>query len=279
MDGHTDALMFDTGELFSQVNRLKMCGKVLSNNFLQKSVIEQFSVEEKSMLAYNQDAIALICCENGIARLYFYISCLEKAAALRDLLRKAEEYPVVVADCVGQENYVNGMAEAFCKNGFSLYARLTRWRSGKICLATAPMLNGVCLQTAVLDQTEEILAFLYRIFDPYESKLPNREQMADLIGQKLVFCAVENGRVIGVVCLQKTGRTGVYIYQVAVSNEHRSAGVGSALLQFALRPFNRFSTFTSWIKDGNEASRRLHQALGMQPDGLVDAVLLYRAQT
>ena len=268
--------MFDMCELFSQVSRLKAYSKVISNNFLQRSAIEQFSAQEKSMLVYNQDAIALVCCDNGIARLYFYVSCLEKSSALRDLLCRADEYSAVVTDCVGKEDYVNAIPQAFCENGFRPYARMTRWRSGKICLAATPVPNGICLQTATLEQTEEILALLYSVFDPYVSKLPNKGQLDALIGQKLVFCAVRNGKVIAVVCLQKVGKTGIYIYQIAVSPKHRAAGLGSSLLQFALCRFSTFSSFTSWIEDNNVASCRMHQALGMRPDGLADGVLVYR---
>lgn len=270
--------MFNIDELFSQVNRMKAQSKVLSNNFMDRSTIEQFSEQEESILLYDKDAIALICYDNGIARLYFYLSHLEKVSALTALLRKTQRH-AVVADCVGKENYVNDILEVFCKNGFSLYTRMARWRSNKICVTTDFMPSGIHFQVAVPEQADDIFALLYRVFDPYVSKLPNKKQIEVLIEQELVFCAVRGGKLIAAVCLQKVGKTGIYIFQIAVSQEHRSTGVGSALVQFALCRFTTFTNLTSWIENGNEASCRLHQALGMRPDGLVDVILLYKLQT
>lgn len=270
--------MFDIGELFFQVSKMKAKGKVLSNNFMDRSAIERFSAQDESILTYNEDAIALICRDNGIVRLYFYLLGLEKAPALKALLRKADQHNAVVVDCVGKENYVNSISDALCKNGFIPYTRMTRWRSGEICLTNGSAPNGIGFRVAVPEQADEVLALLFRIFDPYVSKLPNKKQLEALIKQDLVFCAVHSEKVIAAVCLQRVGRAGIYIYQIAVSKEQRSVGLGGALLQFALRQFTDCSNFTSWIESGNEASQRLHQALGMRLDGLVDTILIYKTR-
>ena len=110
--------------------------------------------------------------------------------------------------------------------------------------------------------------------DPLAGHLPSKEKLLSLIRHGLVFQASLDGDLVAAVCLEKTGKAGIYIYQIAVSKCHRSTGIGSRLLQYALSHFQDYLVFTSWVEDQNIASNRIHQKLGMKQDGLKDTVLL-----
>ena len=93
--------MFEPNELFWEINRLKKGRRVITNNFLPITSIQQLSKQNESLLMYNSEAIALLCNDNGIERLYFHLSGLNSAAMLGNLLSSRNRQPLV-ADCIGK---------------------------------------------------------------------------------------------------------------------------------------------------------------------------------
>ncbi len=96
-----------------------------------------------------------------------------------------------------------------------------------------------------------------------------------MIEAKLVFCTVDNGKIIAVTCLEKLGRKAVYSYQNAVLERYRAMGIGGRLLQYSLYQFRECTQYSAWIEDSNIVSKRMHNAIGFTPDGLKDHVLIY----
>lgn len=266
--------MFNIDELFSQVNRLKAKGKVLSNNFMDRSVIEYFSAQDESILTYNEDAIALICCDNGIARLYFYISSLEAAPRLRELLEQVPLRPVVV-DCVGRQEHVDSLSRILCSEGFSLYTRMGRLRGQKTIICP----DMGCVEKDVyaeLKDTDEIFEGLKEIFDPFVSHLPSRDHLMHLIEQKLVYRLKAGGKVVAVICMELVGKNGIYCYQGYVSPNQRGKGYGRRIYQIAVHYSRRCRPFTTWVEDSNTQVLKMWNQFGFLPDGLRNIVLTYQ---
>jgi len=126
------------------------------------------------------------------------------------------------------------------------------------------------------EQADEILSILYDVLDPFVGHLPSKQKLLELTGQRLVFCAVQNGRILAAVCLERMGKCGIYIYQDAVIKAYQSSGIGIWLLQFALANFQDCCRFSSWTEDSNKASNRMHRMMGMEYDGLKDSILIYQ---
>lgn len=266
--------MFNIDELFSQVNRIKAQGKVLSNNFMDRSTIEHFSVQDESILTYNENAIALICCDNGIMRLYFYLYSLEAAPMLRELLEQIPIRPIVV-DCVGRQEQVEPLSRALCSEGFSLYARMGRLRGQETIICP----DMSCFEKDVyaeLRDVDEIFEGLRGVFDPFVSHLPSRDYLVRLIEQKLVYRLKADGKVVAVICMERVGKKGIYCYQGYVSPSQRGKGYGRRVYQIAVHYSRYYCPFTTWVEDKNTQVLKIWNQFGFLPDGLRNFVLLYQ---
>lgn len=267
--------MFDLEVLHRQVGQMKRAGRIWTNNFLSTSTLSAAAAQKESALRYNENALALFYIDNRVKRFCFYLSDLESSSSLAELLPKATGQPVV-AECIGKLEDVDRLSQMLCRCGFSPYTRLSRWRSSKIQFVSQSFWADKAFMRASAGDADEILMLLDNVFDPLVSHLPDKDKLLALIDQGLVFCILQEGRIIAVVCLERIGRQGIYLYQDAVIDEYRSTGVGILLLQFALYQFRDCRSFTSWTEDSNTPSNRMHRGLGMAYDGLKDAVLIYR---
>jgi len=265
--------MFDIKELFEQTNRLKRAGGLIGNNYLSLSALTEFSKQEDSILAYNKNVVALICEDVGVTRLHFYLSSLEAAPALKELLEPIPQRPIIV-DCVGKQNQVDAVSKALCKAGFAPYTSLSRLRTSKVPYAVVP--EGL-VQAACPEEASEILNLLVQTFDPYVSHLPSKEKLLRLINDRLIYRIVKDSKVVAVECLEKVGTHGLYLYQGAADPAYRGQGLGSYVLQYCLNSFRDSCTFfTVWVEEGNSGSLGKMHRIGMAFDGLQDEVLIYK---
>ncbi len=265
--------VFCIDDYTAQYNRIRKSGRIIANNFLSAADIAELASQTDSVLAWNEFALALVGSDNGVARLHFYLASLGEASALAELLRGVAPRPLV-ADCVGKREKVEPLAEALCASGFSVYTTLHRWHSTSVNLFAERFLQDEMFRFASREDAGKVEDILCRTFDPLVSHLPDREKILRLIGQRLVYLAVREGEPVALVCLEKVGKLGIYLYQDAVIEECRSSGIGILLLQYALRQHKGCMNYTSWTEDTNKPSNRMHRMLGMVHDGLMDIVLL-----
>lgn len=266
--------MFIVSELFEQVDQLKKSRDFVTNNFLPLSALTRISKEEDSHLLYGGDAILLIENDNGVNRMHFYLASLDVAFELVSLLQRMPIKPVVT-DCIGKSHQVEKLSKALSAAGFRMYTKLSRWRSKSISFFAHDYFADEFFRIAKASDCKAILHILYKYFDPYVSHLPNAEKLLRLIENQLVFCAVNDGEIIAVVCLDRIGEKTIYSYQVVVVEEYRTAGIGVILMQYALYHFRTCTRYIAWTEDSNVTSNRIHKALGMSYDGLKDHVLIY----
>lgn len=266
--------MFDVRELADQVNRLKAGGGCVGNNFLTLSALTEFSKQETSALSYNEDAIALICEDVGVTRLHFYLSSLEAAPSLKELLETVPRRPII-ADCVGREEQLEPLSRVLCKEGFSLYTRMGRLRGQEVIVCPDMTEAGEDVYAGPED-TDEILSELQAIFDPFVSHLPDRDRLLRLIEQKLVLRVKDGEKIAAVACMERVGKRGVYCYQVFVSPEQRGKGYGRLIYRIAADRFRGCRPYTTWVEDSNTQVLKIWGQFGFLPDGLRDTILIYR---
>lgn len=266
--------MFDTGLLFEHISQLKKKGRCLSNNFFAVEEMKAYSKQPESMLLCNENAIALVCEDLGVTRLYFYLSDGRGASALRELMEQIPRRPVV-ADCVGRQAQVDALSQALCGAGFSVYAQMGRLRAGKTI--NCPDISGVGTDIyAIPEDVDEILDGLWEIFDPLVSHLPNRELLLKLIEQKLVVRLKKDGKIVAVICMKRVGKKGIYCYQVYVSPAQRKKGYSRLVFQTAVNCFRNCQPFTIWVEDSNTVAAELYHSFGFVSDGLRNTILIYR---
>lgn len=266
--------MFDTGLLFEHVNQLKKRGRCLSNNFLTIEEMKAYSRRPESMLLCDENAIALVCEDLGVTRLYFYLSDLVAASALKKLMEQVPQRPVA-ADCVGRQEQVDALSQALCGVGFSVYTQMGRLRAGKTI--NYPDISEVGTDIyAMPEDTDEILDGLWETFDPLVSHLPNRELLLNLIEQKLVIRLKNNEKIVAAICMERVGKQGIYCYQVYVSPAQRKKGYGRLIFQTAVNCFHNCRPFTIWVEDSNTVAAELYHSFGFISDGLRNTILIYR---
>lgn len=267
--------MFDVQELFAQVNRIKKENSYVGNNYLTLSALTEFSVQEDSLLIYNNDAIALICEDVGVTRLHFYLSTQNAVPALEELLETVPRRPILV-DCVGREEQIDILSQILCKGGFEHYTRMSRLRGKTIHVTSLPR-GTEAVQLACPQDVEEIVELLNQVFDPYVSHLPKREKLLYLIENQLIYCVKKDGRVIGAECFERIGKQGLYLYQSVVEQKYRGSGLGSLLWQYSLYHLqDSYFFLTVWVEDNNFGPIQKYQSGGLSFDGLKDAILIYR---
>lgn len=266
--------MFDTGLLFEHVNQLKKRGRCLSNNFLTIEEMKAYSRRPESMLLCDENAIALVCEDLGVTRLYFYLSDLVAASALKKLMEQVPQRPVA-ADCVGRQEQVDALSQALCGVGFSVYTQMGRLRAGKTINCPDTSRAGADIY-AMPEDTDEILAGLWETFDPLVSHLPDRELLLSLIKQKLVVRLKNDGKIVAVICMERVGKQGIYCYQGYVSPNQRGKGYGRLIYQIAVDRFRKFYPFTTWVEDSNIQVLKIWNGFGFQPDDLRNTILIYR---
>lgn len=267
--------MFSADELLAQVNHLKQKRSLVVNSFLPVPELQKLAAQETSALRYNEGAIALFCEDNGVARLHFYLSSLDDAPALDALMTDAPQKPVVT-DCIGKQENVETLSAALRTIGFETYARFSRWRSKEICFFSEAMLHEGMFETSRPEDAQPLMDLFERTFDPLDAHFPTRERLLADIEDGLVFHALDEGKIVAAVCLEKISRHEIYLFLDAVEQAHRSSGVGVLLLQYALWHYRDYPNYMTWTNDTNKVSNRMHKALGMSYDGLKDAIMIYR---
>lgn len=263
--------VFCIDDYSAQYNRIRKSGRMISNNFLSAADVAKLASQTDSVLTWNESALALVGNDNGVARLHFCLA--SPASALTELLRGVAPRPLV-ADCVGKREKVEPLAEALCASGFSVYTTLHRWHSASVNLYAERFLRDEMFRFASREDAGKVEDILCRTFDPLVSHLPDREKILRLIEQRLVYLAVREGEPVAVVCFERVGKLGIYLYQDAVIEECRASGIGILLLQYALSQHKGCVNYTTWTEDSNKPSNRMHRMLGMVRDGLMDIVLL-----
>lgn len=267
--------MFDIVDFNNVLNNLKQNNKkIITNSFLTSNELRNLAIKNNSFFYYNNKSIIIVYEDNNVNRVIFYLTSFANIKFLNDLINMVSIRPLII-DCVGKECQIREFEKYFSIIDIKVYTTMSRWRTSVI-KNIDKITSSDMLKIAEINDLEEIYQLLMMVFDPYVSHLPNKEKLYALIKNKLVFCAYSESKLVSTVCLERVGKTGIYVYQDAVLEKYRSTGIGIYLVLYALSYYKDSTTFTSWTEDKNKSSNRMHNFLGFEHDGLKNIVFIYK---
>lgn len=90
-----------------------------------------------------------------------------------------------------------------------------------------------------------------------------------------VIVAKEDGKIIGFIgsdaswFSKREGRKVGAIHELVVAEDHRRKGIGTALIEFAVRRFGEkgLEIVELWVGDGNSVARKFYERLGFEEAG------------
>ena len=266
--------MFLLDEYYVNLNLLKkQHKKLITNNFLHRDDLEFYSRQEKSILFFDFNSLILLCEDNDIKRIYFYSCCFEEFLSAVTVLKPQVEGDIVF-EYISKEMESIGITKN--SEDIEIYAILNKWQTMEINLKCQPIDDTFVFDIAKKQDIIGIQELFNNSFDKFISHLPNNEVLQKLMSDDLVFCCYYREKIVGVVCFERIGRNGLYLYQIAIEPELKGSGIGWSLAQFAYSKFETCKVFTSWVDEKNIVSEKLHSKLGFKKMPLKTMVFLMK---
>lgn len=246
--------------------------KIITNIFLDNNELVEVLNNHKTKINYNDDYLIILKEEQGFSRIFFTYGCdVNFPKILKDVILTFNNKDYYIFELVDRKININNLSAAFEKNGFKKFTELKRLRTNKILLEDLSD-NSVKFQIADESMSDIILELLYKTFNLHVSHLPDKQQLANLIKNKLVFVAIIKSAIAGIICLENVGNNGKYLYQIMIDGKFRGLGISKKLASYAFEKYKDNSLFISWVENNNVASMALHHELGFKEDGLITAV-------
>lgn len=266
--------MFDFDSYCNSLKELKLKNKRLQSNcFLGLNELKELSAMDNSRLITFDNGLAIVVCEGSFMRLYFHLSSLSDTNLLSTLSKQFDKD--IIAEIIGTVEGTKQLHEWLEKNGAKEYSVLERFRASKLDLVDETTDDGFVFNMAVEADITPIMDIFSCTFDEKISHLPDHAVLKDLVDQNLVFCAREQDDIAAVVCLERVGKNGLYLYQIAVNKTYQRRGLGIKIGKYAFGSFDDCKSYVSWVETDNEGSQRLHKRLGFRGDGIMTCVMFY----
>lgn len=265
--------MFSLNEYNKIINLIKQKHrKIITNIFLDNNELLEILNNQKTKIAFNDDYFIIFQAEQNFKRIYFAFGFeVDFPEILKNIILTADNKDDYIFELIDRDKNIDNILAIFEKSIFVKFAELKRLRTNKISLIDFND-NDIKFQIADESMVDIILELLYNTFDAYVSHLPYRHQLMNLIKSKLVFTAVKNNTIAGVICLENIGKNGKYLYQIMVNKKFRGQGIAKKLASYAFEKYKNDSLFISWVECNNVNSMTLHHELGFKEDGLVTVV-------
>lgn len=270
--------MFLLDEYYSNLNFLKKkYRKLLTNNFLSINELERYSKQKESKMFFDLDNLILLCEDSDVQRVYFSTQSFKNFLSAVAVLRKQIK-GVAVLEYISKEMFTQNEINNFKAEGIKLYAVLNKWQTGNLKFYDQLDDETLTFNVASHQDLDGIRELLVSSFDKFVSHLPNSDMLQKLIYEDLIYCCYYKETIVGVICFERIGTNGLYLYQIAISPILKGTGVGYKLAQFAYRRFPGYKVFTSWVEENNLMSENLHRKLGFEKMSLKTMVFLMNCQ-
>lgn len=266
--------MFDFNSYCNSLKELKLKNKRLQSNcFFGLNELKELSVKDNSSLITFDDGLAIVIDEGSFMRLYFHLSSLSDTNLLESLSKQFDKD--IIAEIIGTVEITKQLHEWLEQNGAKEYSVLERFRAAKLDLVDETADDGFVFNLATEADITSIMDMFSCTFDKRISHLPDYAALKDLVDQNLVFCAREQYDIAAVVCLERVGKNGLYLYQIAVNKAYQCRGLGIKIGKYAFGNFDYCKSYVSWVETDNEGSQRLHKRLGFRGDGIMTCIMFY----
>jgi predicted GNAT family acetyltransferase len=244
----------------------------ITNAFFNANQLQKMVGEEGISIFSSEDTILILSEEPGLIRLYFYAVSLDALKQIPQIL-PSQTNKSIVTDIVGKEKQVDMIVGRLCELGFFKHNELFRMvrKPEEICEEVSP---DVLFATP--NRCDEIYKMIYATFDVYSEHLPTKDKILQSVEKNEILMILHQDRIIGLFYFEKPGDCLVYVYLVAVAEEFRGMGIADKLEKHPLITYGKDHVFNLWVVKSNQKAIKKHLKYNFEPDGLVDAVLIYK---
>ncbi|MCI8550405.1 MAG: GNAT family N-acetyltransferase [Lachnospiraceae bacterium] len=227
-------------KLKQEVRRIK------TNYYKAESDLRQAIERDELEYEYiRNESISLVFCDDGFSRLYLQMGEGGRVGT--------EGFHVpLVCDLIVREGEETVLSAPLKATGFKQYAVYYKWicKTPEITGHISDITIKMCVDPGVLEE-------LYTDFDRYTDLLPRDQER--FIKEKRFLCAYgREGRLAGYLVYTETGKSVTEDF-VFVKQEARGCGIADCLHNALYRQYAGAEIkYTAWVKEGNEASERLH---------------------
>lgn len=195
-------------------------------------------------------------------------------AALGRLVAAMPERPMV-ADLVGRPEDVERVAVAYRRHGFLRYTQLLRMqRSGARPAATA---GAAGVDLAGMDDVPALRAFMERWLDPVSEQIQGIAELRQAVAAQGVFVVRDGDGLAGILIHDTTGQSTTLRYWHVAGDRH-GQGIGSRLMHAFLARCAASRRVTLWVIADNTAAIAKYHHYGFSEDGMVDDIMVRRAE-
>lgn len=263
----------DARELQQKIAQLRREGEFQTNAFLLPRQLEELLSRENTVVGMGEHYIAILEQEKGFYRLHYYMSQPEEArVVLRAFLCLHSEFPIV-ADLVNRPQAITEPAMCLNQIGFRHIETLTR-------MNLKPELTANCLdypevEWALAEDGPEIERLLYQTFNPFVSRLPDQEEILDLIAQKTILVVREAEDIAGLVQFKPMPGQQILLDQILVRPDSKQRKLGGKLLHAGVAKLGAGKRVSLWAHDRVIA---FYEKYGFEPEERVDYILLFEGE-
>lgn len=225
---------------------------VVTNNFLTKNDYVSEIAEEKLFVSSNENELVFYIKREGFYSVFFH--------TLNGTLTLDETKENLICEASGD-------AEKLLQDTAFGEKILDRVYYENDC-AKKDLLKSTNVSFAEESDAEEVFELMNKSFDKETGFVPTLTQIKREIAEKLVYKAIKDGKIAGVIRRQLYGKNS-RIRHLCVSEDFRGQRVGESLCSFFL---NESEKATVWTGKENTAARRLYERMDFELSDITAAV-------
>ena len=260
------------------VQRVKEAARLpVTNWFAGETQLDQWSAAGALTCVESEGAVLLFRRDRDFHNLYYVatdVDALGPALALRHVAGLTPS--VFTAEIVGRPADVPAVVAVFQAHGFQLHVALTRM--GRLCTADdAALAFDPEVSFAGDGDRDAVQSFLEDVLDPYRDRIPDADELAELIAARNILLIRRGAAVGGVLIFETTGLTSHLRYWY-VNQRFRDKGIGARLIRTFLHLSSGGRRIILWVVSGNADAIAKYRHYGFQPESLVDWIMIDKGE-
>ena len=176
------------------------------------------------------------------------------------------------AEIVGRPEDVPPIAAIYQAHGFARHTSLTRMARLAVAGDAALPEDSEVAFGGPADQPS-IQEFLDGVLDRFRDRMPDTEELAELLSQRKVLVVRRGTEVGGVLIFEATGLTSHLRYWY-VNPSFRDQGIGARLIKTFFRLSSGGKRIILWVVADNTDAIDKYQHYGFRPESLVDWIMI-----
>ena len=262
------------GSPLDAIQRVKQAaGLPLTNWFAGAGQLERWTAAGTLSYLESPGAVLIFRRDRDFHHVYHVAADRGALDAALGLLRDAGLSPAVfTAEILGRPGDVPPIAALFQAHGFVRHTSLTRMvRLAGAGDAALPDDSEVAFGGPA-DQPS-IQEFLDSVLDRFRDRMPDTEELAEMLSQRQTLVVRRGADVGGVLIFEATGLTSHLRYWY-VNPSFRDRGIGARLIRTFFRLSSGGKRIILWVVSDNTDAIDKYQHYGFRPESLVDWIMI-----